>query len=461
MGRLENKIALITGAAQLSRRGWLVHRGGRHRRLVRCARRPRQTAAGSASGPATSISTSVARISGSAWSIRSSPTTGASTRQNNAGIFEVVDMESTTGPLGHDGRHQPDRRFPRHADRRPPHEAAPEASSTSPRSPASRAHRSAMPTGDQVGGARHDEKAAMEPFHGVRVNSVHPGIIDTEMLQSFGGNIETIEQRRSAVPLKPPRSLRSCCFWPAMRRATAQATSSWSTAPWWPDGRPHGSLPGDRGPERRAKRRLPHFSWYWRHRRRVGDAPQSIGAVDVELVQLMKGVIEPDTATLFDVEHAAPIGVEPLGMSGLIWPGADQALARTAQAKGFPRLSTVATTTPEDVGPLAATWAGFSCTHPRRRPPIGSARPSRRGRLPHARDHRGCAEGQPPRGQRKAPSCPAEDHPMLMWQSVTHPAWSMAVRVTGFRAFAPSSSTSTGHRSPRLPASWARASAVR
>ena len=122
--------------------------------------------------------------------------------------------------------------------------------------------------------------------------------------------------------------------------------------------------------ERRAKRRLPHFSWEYlasgtgdesaMHRNRSA-------LLDVELVpQLMKGVIEPDTrTTLFGVEHAAPIGVAPLGMSGLIWPGADQALARTARANGFPHvLSTVATTTPEDVGPLAGDMGWFQLYPP-------------------------------------------------------------------------------------------------
>ena len=194
--------------------------------------------------------------------------------------------------------------------------------------------------------------------------------------------------------------------------------------------------------ERRAKRRLPHFSWEYlasgtgdesaMHRNRSA-------LLDVELLpQLMKGVIEPDTrTTLFGVEHAAPIGVAPLGMSGLIWPGADQALARTARANGFPHvLSTVATTTPEDVGPLAGDMGWFQLYPPRDDALRSDLLDRVEGPLPHARDRCGCAEGQPTRAATQGPhSCTTENHPRLMWQSVTHPAWSMAVLRHGIPRF--------------------------
>lgn len=195
--------------------------------------------------------------------------------------------------------------------------------------------------------------------------------------------------------------------------------------------------------ERRAKRRLPHFSWEYlasgtgdesaMHRNRSA-------LLDVELVpQLMKGVIEPDTrTTLFGVEHAAPIGVAPLGMSGLIWPGADQALARTAQAKGFPHvLSTVATTTPEDVGPLAGDMGWFQLYPPR----DDALRSDLLDRVEGAGYHTLVITADVPKGsrrerQRKAHiRVPPKITPRLMWQSVTHPAWSMAVVRHGIPRF--------------------------
>jgi L-lactate dehydrogenase (cytochrome) len=195
--------------------------------------------------------------------------------------------------------------------------------------------------------------------------------------------------------------------------------------------------------ERRAKRRLPHFSWEYlasgtgdesaMHRNRSA-------LLDVELLpQLMKGVIEPDTRTmLFGVEHAAPIGVAPLGMSGLIWPGADQALARTARANGFPHvLSTVATTTPEDVGPLAGDMGWFQLYPPR----DDALRSDLLDRVEGAGYRTLVITADVPKGsrrerQRKAHiRVPPKITPRLMWQSVTHPAWSMAVLRHGIPRF--------------------------
>lgn len=195
--------------------------------------------------------------------------------------------------------------------------------------------------------------------------------------------------------------------------------------------------------ERRAKRRLPHFSWEYlasgtgdesaMHRNRSA-------LLDVELLpQLMKGVIEPDTRTmLFGVEHAAPIGVAPLGMSGLIWPGADQALARTAWANDFPHvLSTVATTTPEDVGPLAGDMGWFQLYPPR----DDALRADLLDRVEGAGYRTLVITADVPKGsrrerQRKAHiRVPPKITPRLMWQSVTHPAWSMAVLRHGIPRF--------------------------
>ncbi len=195
--------------------------------------------------------------------------------------------------------------------------------------------------------------------------------------------------------------------------------------------------------ERRAKRRLPHFSWEYlasgtgdesaMHRNRSA-------LLDVELLpQLMKGVIEPDTrTTLFGVEHAAPIGVAPLGMSGLIWPGADQALARTARANGFAHvLSTVATATPEDVGPLAGDMGWFQLYPPR----DDALRSDLLDRVEGAGYRTLVITADVPKGsrrerQRKAHiRVPPKITPRLMWQSVTHPAWSMAVLRHGIPRF--------------------------
>ena len=55
-----------------------------------------------------------------------------------------------------------------------------------------------------------------------------------------------------------------------------------------------------------------------------------------------------------------PFGIAPVGMSGLMWPGAELMLAKSAAVKNIPYcLSTVACETPEDVGAAAGGNAWF------------------------------------------------------------------------------------------------------
>ena len=123
----------------------------------------------------------------------------------------------------------------------------------------------------------------------------------------------------------------------------------------------------------RARSRIPHVSWEYlsggtgeddgRRRNRDGLARITLRP------RFLKGPLEPDTSTtLFGQRYEAPFGVAPVGLTGLIWPRAEQILAQTARKYSFPyTLSTVATQTPETIGPLAGEMGWFQLYPPRRK----------------------------------------------------------------------------------------------
>jgi len=88
----------------------------------------------------------------------------------------------------------------------------------------------------------------------------------------------------------------------------------------------------------------------------------------VELVpRFLLGEFEPALrTTLFGVDYAAPFGVAPVGLTGLMWPGAEQILARSAARYRVPfGLSTVATEPVETIGPMAQGMGWFQLYPPR------------------------------------------------------------------------------------------------
>lgn len=186
--------------------------------------------------------------------------------------------------------------------------------------------------------------------------------------------------------------------------------------------------------EARARRRIPHVSWEYlamgtgddralaRNREKMADI--------TFLPRLLKGSLEPDTrTTLFGQAYNAPFGVAPVGLTGLIWPRAEQILAKTAVKYHIPYcLSTVATQTPETVGPFVGDMGWFQLYPPReeavRRDLLQRAWQSGFKTLLVTADVP--APSRRERSSRAGMRMPPRITPSLIWQGMQCPAWTAA-----------------------------------
>ncbi len=133
----------------------------------------------------------------------------------------------------------------------------------------------------------------------------------------------------------------------------------------------HARYPAISDLKTRARARIPHFVWEYLDSATGVEATQKRNRTALDQVLLnpsiLHGEFTPDLSTnLLGRDYPLPIGIAPLGMSGLIWPGAEQMLARMAAREAIPyTLSTVASQLPEDVGPHAGDQGWFQLYPPR------------------------------------------------------------------------------------------------
>ncbi len=121
---------------------------------------------------------------------------------------------------------------------------------------------------------------------------------------------------------------------------------------------------------KRAQRRLPRFVWEYLDsgtgaeatKQRNRHALDRIGFVP----SILHGPQDADVSTPWlGKALPLPIGMAPVGMSGLIWPDAEGHLARAARDAGIPYcLSTVASQSPEDLAPHLGDQAWFQLYPP-------------------------------------------------------------------------------------------------
>lgn len=133
----------------------------------------------------------------------------------------------------------------------------------------------------------------------------------------------------------------------------------------------HAKYPALRDLRRKAQRRIPKFVWEYLDSATGEERTKARNRAKLDEIlfepSILHGDITPDVGTQFlGKDYALPVGIAPVGMSGLIWPGAEKNLARAAQTASIPyTLSTVATQTPEDLAPHIGDNGWFQLYPPR------------------------------------------------------------------------------------------------
>ncbi len=121
---------------------------------------------------------------------------------------------------------------------------------------------------------------------------------------------------------------------------------------------------------RRARRRIPRFAWEYLD---SGEGTEHALRRNIASLQrvvmtprFLRGRLEPDTSVeLFGVRYSLPVGISPVGLTGLIWPGADEALADTSARCRIPFVaSTVNTADVSVVGPRTQGMGWFQLYPP-------------------------------------------------------------------------------------------------
>ncbi|SDY44918.1 alpha-hydroxy acid oxidase [Citreimonas salinaria] len=184
---------------------------------------------------------------------------------------------------------------------------------------------------------------------------------------------------------------------------------------------------------RAARRRIPHFAFEYLDSGTGRELQVAANRAALDAVRFLPGIlpgeVAPDFATQFLGENwSRPYGIAPLGMSGLIWPGAEAMLARFAHEVGIPyALSTVATRLPEDIGPLTGGRGWFQLYCPRdpeiRRDMLARARTSGFSTLVFTVDVPDDSRRE--RQRRARLTLPPRITPRVVWEVATRPRWAL------------------------------------
>lgn len=183
----------------------------------------------------------------------------------------------------------------------------------------------------------------------------------------------------------------------------------------------------------KAQKRIPDVAWAYLE---TGTGSEELIGLNTSAFSKIRmppsfcmGQLAPKIETnLFGNTYSAPFGIAPVGLTGLMWPETEVILAKSAKKNNIPySLSTVATETPEAVGPHVGDNGWFQLYPPRERE-------LRRKFMDRAKQngfHTLLITADVPtpsrreRTKRAGLQMPPKITPHFIWQGITHPQWSM------------------------------------
>lgn len=190
---------------------------------------------------------------------------------------------------------------------------------------------------------------------------------------------------------------------------------------------------------KKAKKRIPNVAWEY-----LASGTGDEGLLERNktafqkinfLPRFCKGALHVNTETsLFGRKYSAPIGMAPVGLTGLMWPGVEHYLAASAQRFGIPyTLSTVATETPETVGKRVGEMGWFQLYPPKdfelAKSLLQRAKDSGFHTLVVTADVPMASKRE--RTKRAGLAMPPKITPRMIWEGITHPAWTYHTLVHG------------------------------
>ncbi len=121
---------------------------------------------------------------------------------------------------------------------------------------------------------------------------------------------------------------------------------------------------------RKARRRIPGFAFDYLDGGCNEDVNLAKNTADIRQVELIPQYLSKHSRSemkteLFGHTYDAPFGIAPVGLQGLMWPGAPEILAKAAFDHNIPFiLSTVTTSSIETIGEITEGRAWFQLYHP-------------------------------------------------------------------------------------------------